>query len=196
MSEAIRLHHQISQRQCGQARVHELSPLNDLVRYRSGILIFSRRQILLHVDPQALELITHPDQPQSEPNSQIHVMPVYELLHAVQAALDHRRAASIWEPFELKRVIFERRRKLVVRGLGVIDRDSHDDSRIVIVVEEIRLRQEHSEPQEQMIGLSPERDGAGNLGSAHLGSAHGVFDVQMDGAPCPRSWQSLNRHGA
>jgi hypothetical protein len=177
MSEAIRPHHQISQRQWDQTQAHELSPLNDSAPYRSGILIFSRRQKLLHVDPQALELIGHPDQPQSEPNSQIHVTPVCELLNAIQAALDHRKAVSIWEPFELKRVIFERTRKIVVRGLGLIDRDSYDDSRIVIALDEVRLRQEHRESQEQMIGLSPERGGAGILGSAHLGSAHGVFDT-------------------
>ena len=176
MSEAIRLHHQISPRQRGQTQTHELSVLNDSARYRSGILIFSRQQILLHVDPQALELITHHGQPQCEPTSE-YMVPLCELLNAVQAALDHRRAASIWEPFELKRVIFEQRRKLVARGLGLMNRDSHDDSCIVIVLEEIRLRQEHRESEKQMIGLSPERGGAGIRGSAHLGSAHGVFNV-------------------
>lgn len=131
ISESIRRHHPISQRQLGQPPVDEVSPLNDSARYRSGILLFSRRKQLLHADRRALELIAHPDQLLCDPGCGIHVGPAYELLNAVQAALDHRRAASIWEPFELKHVIFEQRRKLVMRGLGLIDRESHDDSRIM-----------------------------------------------------------------
>ena len=41
--------------------------------------------------------------------------------------------------FELKRVIFESERKILVRGFGLADRNSHDDSRIVIVLEEVTL---------------------------------------------------------
>lgn len=177
MSEHIRRHHQISQRQRGQTPVHEICPLNDLAGYGSSILMFSRQEKLLHADRRALELIAHPDQLLGDPDCGIHVGPVYELLHAVQAALDHRRAASIWEPFELKRVIFEQRRKLVVRGLGLIDRESHDNSRIVILLEEVLLRQEHCQSHGQVIELSPKRGGAGIPGLAHLGSAHGVFNI-------------------
>lgn len=183
MSESIRRHHQISQGQRGQPPVDEVSPLNGSARYRSGILMFSRRKKSLHADPRALELIAHPEQLLCDPSCGIHVGPAYELLNAVQAALDHRRAAGIWEPFELKHVIFEQRRKLVMRGLGLIDRESHDDSRIMILLEEVRLRQEHYESQEQAIRLFPGKSGAGILGSAYLGSAHGVFDVNSDRAP-------------
>ncbi len=182
-SETIGEYRKVSQGSRGQALVHEQSLLNNSAHYRPGVLIFTRRQELLHADHRAMEVIAHPDQPHCEPSSEIHVAPVRELLNAVQAALDHRRAAGIWEPFELKRLIFEPTRKIVVRGLGLIDRNSHDDSRIVIVLEEVRLRQEHSESQEQTIGLSQKRDGAAILGSAHLGSAHGVFDGSIDGAP-------------
>ncbi len=138
-SETIREYRQVPQRPRGQAPVHELSQLNNSARYRAGMLIFTRRQQLLHADHRAMELIAHLDQPQRESSCKIHVMSVCELLNAVQAVMDHRRAACIWKPFELKRVIFEPRRKIMVRGLGFIDPDSHDDSRIVIVLEEIRL---------------------------------------------------------
>lgn len=183
ISERIRRHHPISQRQLGQPPVDEVSPLNDSARYGSGILLFSRRKKLLHADRRALELIAHPDQLLCDPGCGIHVGPACELLNAVQAALDHRRAASIWEPFELKHVIFEQRRKLVMRGFGLIDRESHDDSRIMILLEEVHLRQEHCESQEQAIRIFPGKSGTGILGSAYLGSAHGVFDRGSDGAP-------------
>ena len=71
-----------------------------------------------------------------------HSAPLRELRTAVQAALDLRRAANNWEPFELKRVLFEGRQRILVRGLGLADRSSHDDSRTVIVLEELGLRQD------------------------------------------------------
>lgn len=182
-SDAVRQQYHMSQMRRGNEPGSELSPLNDSARYRSGILIFSRRQKLLHANCRALELIGHPDQRKCEPECEFHVVPVCELLDSIQAALDHRKAASIWEPFELKRVFFEPRCKIVMRGLGLANRDSHDDSCIVIVLEEVRLRRESSEPQRQAMGLSQKRSSAAILGSAQLGSAHGVFDVGMDGAP-------------
>jgi len=182
-SDTVRLHHHMSQMRRGNEPGSELSSLNDSARYRSGILIFSRRQKLLHGNCRALELIGYLNQPECVPECDFHVVPVCELRDSIQAALDHRRAANTWEPFELKRVFFEPRCKIVVRGLGLADRDSHDDSCIVIVLEEVRLRRESNEPQRQAMGLSQKRSGADTLGSAQLGSAHGVFDVGMDGAP-------------
>jgi hypothetical protein len=72
---------------------------------------------------------------------------VYELRDAIQAALDQRRDANIWEFFELKRVFSEAIRTILVRGFGLSVRNAPDNSRIVIVLEELGLRQEHSEPQ-------------------------------------------------
>ena len=108
---------------------------------------------------------------------------MHELRNAIQAALDHRRDANIWELFELKRVLFEARRKILVRGFGLADRDSHDDSRIVIVLEELGLRQERCEPESPVIGPSQERRVAAILGSAQPGSDRGVFDARMYGTP-------------
>jgi len=182
-SDTVRLHHHMSQMRRGNEPGSELSSLNDSARYRSGILIFSRRQKLLYANCRALELIGHFNQPECEPGCEVNVASVCELRDTIQATMDHRRAASIWEPFELKRVFFEPNRKIVVRGLGLADRDSHDDSYIVIVLEEARIRRERSEPQRQVMRPSQNRSGADVLGSAQLGSAHGVFDVCRFGAP-------------
>lgn len=60
-----------------------------------------------------------------------------------KTTFDSRKEANIWELCELKRVIFDAGRKILVRGFGLAGRNSHDDSRIVIVLEEVGLRQEH-----------------------------------------------------
>jgi hypothetical protein len=131
----------------GQGAVSERGSLNDPVHYRSGILIFSHGQKLLHANRRALELTGHLHQAEIGTVGEIHSAPVRELRNAIQAAMDHRRAANIWEPFKLKRVIFEGRRKFLVCGFGLADRSSLDDSRIVLVLDELGLRQECREPQ-------------------------------------------------
>ena len=83
--------------------------------------------------------------------------------------------------FELKRVFFEPTRKIVARGLGLVDRNSYDDSCIGIVLEVICLRLKHRGPQWPALGLSQDRGGMTIRGSAQLGSAHGVFDVGIHG---------------
>lgn len=134
----------VSQMRRGQGATSEPIPLNDTARYRPGILIFSRRQRLLHLNRRALELTGQLDQAAIGPVCEIHSAPVRELRNAIQATLDHRRDAYIWELFELKRVFFEATRRILVRGFGLADRNSHDDSRIVIVLEELGLQQEGS----------------------------------------------------
>ena len=158
--ETMRQRGHVSQMRRGQGSTSNPSPQHDIEHYQPEILMFSRGQKLLHVNRRALELTGHLDQAENGTVCEIHSAPVRELRNAIQAALDHRRAANIWEPFELKRVLFEEKRRILVRGLGLADRSSHDDSRIVIVLEELGLRQEHSEPQRQVMGLSQERKSA------------------------------------
>lgn len=153
---------QVSQLRCGPG-APQPSPLNDRERSRPGILIFSRRQKLLHMNHRALELIGRLDRTESEPVCGIHSAPVYELRDAIQAALDQRRDANIWELFELKRVFYEASRKILVRGFGLSDRNAPDNSRIVIVLEEPGPGQDFSQPERQAMGPSQERGGAAIL---------------------------------
>jgi hypothetical protein len=113
------------------------------VRSRPGILTFSRRQQLLHMNRRALELTGHFNQTAVGPVTGTRLAPVRELIAQIQEALDSRTEANIRELFELKRVIFETERKILVRGFGLAGPNSHDDSRIVIVLEEVGLQQEH-----------------------------------------------------
>jgi hypothetical protein len=110
---------------------------------RPGILIFSRARQLLHMNSRALELTGHLNQTEIGPSHDIRSASVHELSAQIQETLDHRREANIWEIFELRRVIFETERKILVRGFGLAHRNSHDDSRIVIVLEESGHRQEY-----------------------------------------------------
>jgi hypothetical protein len=114
-------------------------------RARPGILIFSRARQLLHINSRALELTGHLNQAEIGPVHDIRSTPVRELSAQIQEKLDHRREANIWEIFELKRIIFETGRKILVRGFGLADRNSHEDSRIVIVLDEVGHRQEHKD---------------------------------------------------
>ena len=118
----------------GQRSVSEGRLQNDIEYYQPEVLMFSHGQKLLHMNGRESGVTGRLD----------HAAPLRELQNAIQAGLDLRRAANIWEPFELKRVLFEGRRRILVRGLGLSDRSSHDDSRIVIILEELGLQQECS----------------------------------------------------
>jgi hypothetical protein len=110
---------------------------------RAGILIFSRGRQLLHMNSRALELTGHLNQAEIGPVEDLRSAPVHELSAQIQKTLDHRSEANIWEIFELKRIIFETERKILVHGFGLAGQSSHDESRIVIVLEEVGRRQEH-----------------------------------------------------
>ena len=171
----------VSEIRPGQGVTSDPIPLYRRGYYRPGIVIFSRRQKLLHASRRALELMDQLDPSELEPVHEIHSTPVHELRHAIQAALDHRRAADIWEIFELKRIIFEVRRTILVRGFGLADRKSYEDSRIVIVLEELGARKEHSETGR--LSMAPSQESVVVvLGSAQLGSDRRVFDASIDGS--------------
>lgn len=118
------------------------SPNGTPVRSRPGILVFSRRQQLLHANHRALELTSHFRQAEHGPVNDVRSAPVRELSAQIQEVLDSRRKADISERFELTRVIFEAGRKILARGFGLSNLNAYDDSHIVIVLEEIGFRQE------------------------------------------------------
>lgn len=111
---------------------------------RPGILIFSHSRKLLHMNRRALELTGHLDRTDAEPIKKMRSASVHELRQNIQETLDHRRLTNISELFELKRFLFEAGRTIQVRGFGLAGRYSDEDSRIVIVLEEI----EHSQEQQ------------------------------------------------
>lgn len=176
-NETISQSGQVSPTSSGQGSVSAPIPLNDRKHYRPGILIFSRRQTLLYLNRRALELTGPLDQAEIGAVCEIPSTPVCELRNAIQAGLDHRRNVEIWELFELKRVLVEARRRILMRGFGLANRNSHEDSRIVIVLEELGLPQERCETGRQVSGLFQDRRGDAVRGSAKRGASRGVFDA-------------------
>lgn len=174
----LRRNGHVSEIRLGQGVASDPIPLYGRGQYRPGILIFSRRQKLLHASRRALELMDQLDPSELGLVCEIHSTPVHELRHAIQAALDHRRTADIWEIFELKRIIFEVRWTILVRGFGLADRKSYEDSRIVIVLEELGARKDHSERGRVSMALPPESGVV--WGQAQQGSDREVFDECMD----------------
>lgn len=137
--ETVRQRGHVSQMRPGQGRPSEPGPQTNTQHFQPEILMFSRGQELLHRNRRILEVSGHRYGGEIGTISEIHSATVRELRTAIQTMLDHRRTANIWEPFELKRVLFEGKRRILVRGLGLADRSPHDDSRIVIVLEELGL---------------------------------------------------------
>lgn len=98
---------------------------------------------------RALELMSHFHQSEIGPVNDILLAPVREFSTQVQKTLE-RKEANCRDHFELKRVICNAGRKILIRGFGSAGRNSHDSSRIVIVLEEVGFRQataqdDHSE---------------------------------------------------
>jgi len=106
-----------------------------------GILVFSHAMQLRHVNRRALELTGGISRTENGPVRVVLSTPVIELRAEVQATLDSRMVANVWEPFELKRFVFEPGRKLLLRGFGLPDRNASKHSHIVILLEDAGLRQ-------------------------------------------------------
>ena len=117
------------------------------VRSQPGLLIFSHCGHLLHMNRRALDLIGHLNQVGIGPDHDLRAALVRELLAQIQETLAHRKAANIWDVFELKRVLFEVGCKFLIRGFGLANQDSYNNSHIVIVLEEIGRRQDHKAQQ-------------------------------------------------
>ena len=112
-------------------------------RSQPGILIFSRGRQLLHLNSRALELTGHLNQAEIKSVHDIRSAPVRELSAQIQETLGHRKEANIWGIFELKRVIVETERAILIHGVGLADqKNSSDNSHIVIMLEEVGRRQE------------------------------------------------------
>ena len=114
----------------------EPSPHSPSVRLGPGILILSHRQQVLHINRRALELTGHLTQTKRGSDLDNRMVSIRDLSACIKQTLEIRQEANIWELFELRRVIFDAGRKILVRGFGLSGRNNHHDSRIVIVLDE------------------------------------------------------------
>jgi PAS domain-containing protein len=130
------------------------------VRSEPGILIFSRRPQLLHMNPRASELTGRFDRAETRSATLALSRLVSELRVQIQDTLDGRIEANVWEPFELRRLMFEFGRKIVLRGFGLPNRNSIDHSRVIIVLEDVNFRRERGVSQAQTTRHSSDRERA------------------------------------
>jgi hypothetical protein len=108
-------------------------------RSNPGVLVYSHTRQLLHMNRRALHMTGHFDQAETGPATMTLSRLVSELRMQLQDILDSRMKANVWELFELKRVMSEFGREIVLRGFGLPDRNSSDHSRVVIILEEVNL---------------------------------------------------------
>ena len=117
--------------------ISEPSAQSAVGRLGPGILVFSRTQQVLHMNRRALELTGHLNQTERGPGTDHRLAPLCDLSACIKEALDLRQDANIWELVELKRVMVNAGRVIQVRGFRLEGRNTHDDSRIVIVLDEV-----------------------------------------------------------
>jgi hypothetical protein len=103
-----------------------------------GVLVFSRSLKLQYVNRRALELIRTIGRAITESNSIVFPTPVIELGADVQDCIDDRLKANLWEPFEMSQVVSGYGSRILLRGFGYPNAAANRNSRIVIVLEEIR----------------------------------------------------------
>jgi hypothetical protein len=128
-------------------------------RSTPGILVYSRRGQLLHMNRRALELAGHFDR-ETGPATMTLSRLVSEFHVQVQDSLDNRTEANVWELFELKRFLIESGRKFMLRGFGLPNRNSSDHSRVIIILDMVELQQACGASHARAMVHSPDRESA------------------------------------
>ena len=103
-----------------------------------GILVFSHSLKLQYVNRRALRLIRTIGRAITESNSIVFPTPVLELGAELQDCMGDRLKAHLWEPFEMSQVVSGYGPRILLRRFGYPNAAANRNSRIVIVLEEIR----------------------------------------------------------
>ncbi len=121
-----------------------------------GILVFSPTFQVLRVNRRALELAGRIGQVEVGSVRSLVSTPVFGLYVQVLEALNSRTAASIWDPFEIRRVVGEPGRRVLLRGYGLPDHKSSDGTFVVITLEEedLGVREHVTEQAEELQHLA------------------------------------------
>jgi hypothetical protein len=112
-----------------------------------GILVFSRALQLQYVNRQALEMIHDIGHAMTDSGVLVLPTPLLKLRDQIQENLDARLEANLWEPFEMSRVVSECGQRLLLRGFGHPNGTANRDSRIIIVLEEVRSAEKDENQQ-------------------------------------------------
>jgi hypothetical protein len=129
-------------------------------RSSPGILVFSHKRQLLHINRRAMQLTGHLGQAETGPATVTLSRLVSDLRVQIQDIIASRMEANVWEFFELKRFMSESGRKIVLRGFGLPDRNAGGHSRVLIILEEVSLQQEREASQAHAKVQTPDKEGA------------------------------------
>lgn len=108
-----------------------------------GILLLSSSMQLLYRDRRTWELCGQINKAQAGKAASGVLPPaVADLCAEIRKTLQVRTEAKDWEHFRVKRIIGDPKRPVLLRGLGLPDRNGIEQSRILITMEEVGRRQE------------------------------------------------------
>lgn len=112
-------------------------------RVSCGVLLLSPTMRLIHMNRQAGELAKRIE-PVMNGNAARGVLPTVltQLGEEIQKRLQIRTEHEDWEQFELRRLVGIPQRPVLLRGFGLPDRNDSDQSRILIIMEEVSRRKE------------------------------------------------------
>jgi DNA-binding CsgD family transcriptional regulator len=108
-----------------------------------GILLLSSSMQLMYRDRRTWELCAQINKAQNGKAANGVLPPaVAELCSEIMKTLQVRTDAKDWEHFRVKRIIGDPKRPVLLRGVGLPDKTSIQQSRILITMEEVGRRQE------------------------------------------------------
>jgi len=129
------------------ASTESLSPVQQVIERRSGsgFLMLSASMQVLHWDRGASELcrqIISP--PPGDAQTSDLPVPVTGLANDIVKLMEVRTDPKDWEQFQLRRIIKNGADSVLLTGIGLPHLGGFNDSRVLIILERIRLRHKFS----------------------------------------------------
>ncbi|TKB80876.1 MAG: response regulator transcription factor [Nitrospira sp.] len=121
--------------------------MENIAEQRSGpgVILLTAALSLVHMNGQATDLCKEIGQSHSsEPGDGGLPAPVHELGNEIRAMLQVRTEAKDWEQFQIRRLIGDMRRAVLLRGFGLPAHGGLEHARIIIIMEEVGRRQASS----------------------------------------------------
>jgi DNA-binding CsgD family transcriptional regulator len=120
------------------------SPLQTLIEKRTdpGFLMLSSTMHVLHWDRRAWELCRNIATPATgDADADALPGPITDFAHEILNVMGIRRELKDWEQFQVRRVIKNGQDSIFLSGIGLPDPGGLDDSRVLIILEQIKQRQ-------------------------------------------------------
>jgi DNA-binding CsgD family transcriptional regulator len=110
-------------------------------RVDSGFLMLSSSMQLLHWDRQAWELCRKITALSDDPAADVLPSCVTDFASEIVKVMEIRSNPKDWEQFQLRRVIKSDQESIFLSGIGLPGLGGRDDSRVLIILEQIARRQ-------------------------------------------------------